>query len=429
MHHEITQHDLTGGARLLAIRIPNTITYFWESVFRAGYRFVGSEEYELPHLAEHLAFEGTKRYPDATAFKTEIERDGTYYNAATGYDTVSYMYSGGRAGLERIIPIAMSQIYEPLYGDEQISQEKAVIEQEMRRRQEDDSWRLGYLEMHALLPQRNPDIAQRIDNIAGISRQQLLDYHARCYGAANTDFVVAGDYSIAEIKRLVTQLNKELATHPAGENHVFEKPTFVAGGGRVLTFEPHRKQQSLFSLRFAQPGNDEQHQAALRVMSVLLTGGLSPRLQRKARQQGLTYGIHASAGANHDLTTLTVRSQTSLDKLQPLVELAIQELAALGAGDFIDEELERAKGYYAGSMRRSYQTPAHYADWYLDQFVAREELQSPEQRIAEIEAVDRAAIAAAYKEYVQTDTALLTLIGAGLGRRKANFKRLLDQLA
>src|SRR5436309_1033179 len=120
MQHEIGEHKLVHGARLLTIQIPNTITFYWTSSFKAGYRFVEPHSYELPHLAEHLAFEGTRTYPDALAFKVEIERDGTYFNAATTYDYVSYMFSGSRQELQRIFPINMSQIYEPLYREEAV---------------------------------------------------------------------------------------------------------------------------------------------------------------------------------------------------------------------------------------------------------------------------------------------------------------------
>ncbi len=59
MQHEVSEHELNGGARLLFVNIPNTISFYWASFFRAGNRFVDHDKYELPHLAEHLAFERT----------------------------------------------------------------------------------------------------------------------------------------------------------------------------------------------------------------------------------------------------------------------------------------------------------------------------------------------------------------------------------
>ncbi len=426
MQHEVQEIELKNGARLLAIQIPNTTTYYWSSIFRAGYSQVESRLYELPHLAEHLVFEGTKTYPDAQAFKVAVERDGTYFNASTGYENVSYIYSGERDSLERIIPINLSQIYEPLYRAEQIEQEKRVIEQEMSRKREDDGWRLGYLGLRQVLGDRNPDIDERIANIPAITRRELQEYQRRCYGVANTVFTLAGDYSTAELKRLVAALEQQLEGRPVGERQELPAARFNDFGGSVVAHEPFRKQQSLFQLKFVRAGYDEQHIVALKVIGVMLTGGLSARLQRKAREAGLTYSISAHAHASHDYTVLAIRSQTSVDKLEPLVRLAAEELAAIGAGEYSDEELARAIGFYAGGLPRGYQTPASYAGWYADRFIAGRPLESPAERVAKIRVTTRADVAASYKEYVQLSQRALTLIGAGLPKRTDEFASLLD---
>lgn len=426
MQHEVEEHNLEGGARLLAIRIPNTITFYWASTFRAGYRYVPVDRYELPHLAEHLAFEGTKSYPDAQAFKIAVEQDGTYYNASTSFEQVSYLFSGSREELGRIIPINLSQIYEPLYGRKQIAQEQKVIEQEMGRKKEEDGWRLGYLGERRIVPARNPEIEERIANIGKITQEDLRAYHEQCYGLANTAFIVAGDYTAAEVRDVVGRLNKELAGRPVGERQEPGAPELGEFGGTAAAYEPIRQEQSLFSLQFIRAGREEEHYYALRVIAVLLTGGLSARLQRKAREAGLTYGIHAGASRSHDYTALSIRSQTSLAKLRPLVQLAAEELAAVGAGDYSDAELERAIGYTTGSLRRSHQTPASYAGWYSKRFVSGYPLESPEEWIAHIAAVDRPAIAAAFAAYVRKPQRMLTLIGAGLEKLTDEYQELLD---
>jgi zinc protease len=421
MQHEVQEIELAGGARLLTIQIPNTITYYWSSTFRAGYGYVEPRLYELPHLAEHLAFEGTKTYPDAQAFKVAVERDGTYFNASTGYDYVSYIYSGGRESWERILPINLSQIYEPRYDAGSIEQEKRVIEQEMSRKREDDAWRIGYLGLRQVLSDRNPDIDQRIANIAAIKRAELQAYHERCYGVANTVFTLAGDYSATELAAMVKRLEKQLAGRPSGKRQKPRPARFEQFGGSIGIHAPFHKQQSLFNLQFVVPGYEEAHYVGLKLIAVLLTGGLSARLQRKAREAGLTYGISAYAHAAQDYTQLTIRSQTSVDKLEALVRLACGELAVIGSGDYSDDELARAIGFYAGGLRRSYQTPASYAGWYSDRFMAGMPLESPSERIAAVEAAGRAEIAAAYERYIQPQNRALTVIGAGLVGREREF--------
>lgn len=427
MQHQVLEHQLVHGARLLTVQIPNTITFYWSSTFRAGYRFVAPEVYELPHLAEHLAFEGTKTYPDALAFKVEIERDGTYFNAGTSYDQVSYFFSGSREELARIIKINMSQIYEPLYRDETIKQEKDVIIQEMSRKKEEDSWRAGYTGIHQILPERNPDIDDRIAQIPQITRQDLLAYHEQCYGVANTAFILAGDYSDAEVDAVIEQLNQALADRPVGKVQRFHQPKMGDYQGKVLTLPAYKDRQSHMWMEFVQPGRSDEFYPALRVMSVLLTGGLSSRLQRKAREAGLTYSIRSGSNISHDYTALGVSSQTSADKLEALIELTARELQAIGAGEITDDELGRAIGYITGVVRRSYQTPAHYAGWYADRFLIGEELEGPESWVERVQAVDRTALAATYRKFICDDCGFLVLVGNGLKSKQKHFEKLIRQ--
>lgn len=427
MQHEVREHKLAGGARLLAVKIPNAITYYWASSFRAGYRFVNSDKYELPHLAEHLAFEGTKKYPSSLAFKSEIERDGTYYNASTGTDVVSYMFSGSGEDLARIIPINLSQIYEPLYRAENIAQERAVITQEMSRKKEDDSWRVGYLATHAVLPERNPEIEERIAAIGSITKEDLRYYHEQCYGTANTAFVLAGDYSDDEVAGVVARLNENLIKRPEGILLRYERAQWESYHEEVRTFPAFKPQQCQMLLQFIHPGEEDVHYPALRIIAALLTGGLSARLLRKAREAGLTYSISALVGMNHDLTQLSLSSQTESAKLQQLVELAGNEIASIGAGEYSDEELERAIGYVVGSLRRANQTPADYASWYGQRFITGRKLESPEERIDRLQAVSRKAIGATFKRYVMHDLWTLTLIGNGLEDQATAYRTMLSK--
>jgi zinc protease len=319
----------------------------------------------------------------------------------------------------------MTQIYEPLFPPERITQEKSVITQEMSRNKENDNWRLGYLEFNNITPGRNPDIDERIANIAGITKSDLQRYHRTHYNPANTSFLLAGNYSSAEVRQVVEMVNQKLDELPAGKALEFAPERFSDYGGQVYTYEPYRQQQSLFSLRFTMSGLDEEARPALRIISAMLTSGLSARLQRKAREAGLTYGIGAGSSSSEDMTTFSIGSQTSLDKLQPLIELSCQELAAIGTGDFSDEELERAIGFVAGSIRRSHQTPASLAGWYVDDYVTGKDLMSPEQWVDMIEAVSRQHIAAAFRKYIRPANMTLTLVGQNLSSRRDDYRRLL----
>ncbi len=427
MQHDVSQHDLAGDAKLLAINIPNTITYYWASFFRAGHSFVPAHLYEMPHLAEHLAFAGTRTWPDPLAFNVEIERDGTSYNARTGWNWVWYDFAGSRDGATRIIPLNMSQIYEPLFEQERIEQEKAVIVQEMNRNKENDNWRLNYLNFHRVMPESNPDMETRIAGIKDITKEDLMKYHKAYYGTANTRFVLAGEFDHERVAQVKQLLNSHLEKQAAGQYVPFRKLITGDYGDTVEAYEPFRDSQALFMLRFFVPERDELMVPALSVIRAMCTGGLSARLFRKAREGGLTYGISAQVGDDNDFTTFSVSSQTSIDKLEQLIELTARELKFIGDGEFSDEELERAVGYLVGGTRRANQTPANYAMWYADQFLCERPMEAPEEWVAKIAAVDRMAINRAYKKFFTRRHMLLTMIGKDLGKQTKEYQKMLHR--
>jgi zinc protease len=427
MHHEVTYHDLKGGARLMAVRMPNTITYYWASFFKAGFRFMSTEKYEIPHLAEHMAFAGTKSYPDDLKFKIEIERDGTGYNATTGGDLVSYYFVGSRDQVKRIIPLNMSQIYEPLFEQKKIEQEQQVITREMSQKSEEDNWRLSYTSTNLIFPEANPDITQRIQNIATLSKKDLEEYHRTFYGTANTGFVLAGDYSDKELEEIIALVNGYLDKSRPGTIQQFKSMKLGDFGGKIHVLEPHRPSQAAFTLRFIRPGRDEKNYPALKLISLMLTGSLSSRLQRKAREGGLTYGIGTSAPIDDEATMFSVSSQTGVKEIQDLVTLSAQEIAAIGKGEYSDEELAHAKGFTVGSIRRSYQLPSQFAGWYIEQFVYGLERESPEDWIGKIEAVTRQDIQRAYAAYFRRDQSLLSMVGKDLKDRVGEYDQILDK--
>ncbi len=426
LQHKTKIHKLDSGARLLTIDIPNSISVYWSSIFKAGYRFVDVDKYEMPHLAEHLAFEGTQRFPDSLDFKIQVERKGAYYNASTSNQRVAYEFVTIPDDLERIIDLNMGQIQSPIYGEEQIEQQKQVIDKEMNGKKESDGWRLGYYEMHNVMPDMNPDINQRLKSGKEITRADLLEYYREFYGAKNTDFILAGDLSQINLARVITIITKAMKEQHQGIKHAIEPYAFAPKREIIYTYEPFRENQSLFSLRFIRPGEDNATRASRVVMTHMLTGGLSARLGRKAREAGLTYGIGAGSSSGIDGSGISIGSQTNVDKLHDLVEMACAELAAVGCGDFSDEEMQHAVGHMVGGHRRSHQLPGALAGWYAHEFLREKKLESPEDWIDQLEHVGRTDIMEAYAQYAKPENMMLTLIGKDLDKSKADYRKILD---
>lgn len=426
MQHEISKHALTGGAELLVINVPNSISFYFGSYIRNGHRFCDPAKYEVPHLLEHLAFEGNKTHPEPIQFKTAIEKLGAGFNAHTGNSMTYYHFVAGLEHLTNIIDIAIDQIFEPLIKNERVDQQKRVITQELTRFIDDDRKNNGYRHLHGLFPSLCPDFKERVDMLQGITADDVRRYHHDTYGVANTFYVLSGNFRVGQIKQVVAQLNTRLKRYPIGEAYRFSSIA-LSNLGSVVIYDSKIPTQDHFYLSFNMSGVDHVRMPSLKLLATIFGVGSGSRMQTKVREVGLTYGFHAAVGCNFDKTSLSMFDQTSPDKVVPLIQLAMQELSNIAAGNFNDEEFERAQGLMLGGLKRSLQTPAALAGWYDGKVLYGWPLESPQERLKALELVTRESIKEAADEYIKRDNWLLTMTGQNLEHKKNEYVGIINR--
>ena len=195
MEHKVTEHELVGGAKLLVINLPVAVSFALDIYTRSGYRFANPAHFELPHLLEHLAFEGNELYPDALAFKAEMEKDGTYFNATTGSFFNDYYYIALPGELKRIIELGLAQVFQPLLTEAAISHEKETVTNELKGYREDNYRTRGYGSMQVLFGKGWPSWTERIAGLANVSSEDLRAFHQTNYTPSNVRFVLSGHFS------------------------------------------------------------------------------------------------------------------------------------------------------------------------------------------------------------------------------------------
>jgi len=427
VEHEVREIKLAGGAKLLVINLPVAVSFAFNIYVRSGFRFARLNQYELPHLLEHLSFEGNALYPDALAFKTEVEKDGTYFNAFTNTDYNNYQFVSLPGELNRIIDLGLAQIFQPILKPKSIAHEQETVINELQGFAENYSQLRFYTAYQVLFGRNVPDWSKRITNIKSVTLADLQQFHQAHYRPQNIRFTLSGKFSESDITAATDRMNQALSRYPSGPANQYQPYNLEPFERQVITKRIPLKNQVLFALEFVRPGLNMQDIPSLHVLQGLYSGGWSSRMMIKSRQQGLTYSLQSADGTDDDYTYFEIWDQTEPAKLLPLLRLAVEELVALAQGNYTDAELERAIGYKAGIMRRGYQTPASYAEWYGSDYIFDAPLFSPETRIKELLAIDRTAITKAAKRYITKDNWALVILGQKLEGIAEQFTQLIDQ--
>ncbi len=413
MKHTLHQEQLSCGVRVLLVDVPYASTFSFSTVVRAGFKYADPKAFELPHLLEHLAFDGTKQHPTPAEFAFVLEGEGTDSNASTSADLIRYYYNGGRTDLENIMDLACGQLVDSIFEESAIVSEKGVVDSELSRLLENDSHMCSMVGVQYLEPLFGLSYPERIAQFDGITRQAIVDYYRSTHVGNNTCIILAGDFGRGkDVARLVAQLEQRLGTMPKGKQHRHIKNDLPKGfKSQVLVTNSLKKSEGYFELDFINTDYTEDlgQRVAMRVFNTILGGGSASRLFLSTRLKGLSYGPQVTSRFDRNLSTAGFYDRAKPAKLLPLFTECMEQTFAIVRGDYTDAELERARGYMRGDLQSGFERPADLASWYGSNFVWGKELKSPDDALAELAAVTRQDIAAMGDKFYKSGNWLLSV--------------------
>ncbi|MBR2589725.1 MAG: insulinase family protein [Clostridia bacterium] len=152
--------------------------------------------------------------------------------------------------------------------------------------------------------------------------------------------------------------------------------------------ESETLEQCKLNMGFSLSGADED---AFKVMNMIFGRSEMSRLSKVVREKmGLCYYCSSSYGPKKQI--IIVYSGIEPGNRQKTVEAVMEQLKAIQAGDFSDEETEIAKRKLKDAYLSSMDSPADIAGWYLPQMLTEDTAKSVHESIENIMRVDRQRI-------------------------------------
>jgi zinc protease len=167
----------------------------------------------VAHFLEHMVFNGTKTFPDATKLVPQMQRlgiaFGAHANAYTSFDETVYMLDlpDVKASTVDLAFNVMGDFADgALLTDAEIDEERGVISSEKTSR---DSINMRMMEKqfqhlmpNSLVPKRFPIGTDEV--IAKAPRAEFVDFYTRYYTPEKMTFIVVGDIDVAEMEQRIT---------------------------------------------------------------------------------------------------------------------------------------------------------------------------------------------------------------------------------
>ncbi len=297
------------------------------------------------HLFEHLMFMGTERVPD-NQFDLVMESGGGSNNATTSSDRTNYFSSGPARLLPTLLWLEADRLEDlaRTMTQEKLDTQREVVRNERRQSYENRPYGKAELEIQGMMypvghPYNIPVIGTHAD-LEAATVNDVKNFFATYYVPNNVNLCVAGDFDVAETKKLIESLFGSLPRGAEAPNADAE-PVKLDEVKRSTVVD--KVQLPLVAQSWHSPALYADGDAECDLIAAVLTEGKTSRLYKRLV---IDEQLAAEVGAYQDSSVLgstfridvTAVPGADLDRVEEIVWEEVKRLIADGP---TKEELER----------------------------------------------------------------------------------------
>jgi zinc protease len=353
----------------------------------------------LAHFLEHMAFNGTERYPDKTILNF-LEKDGVRFgynvNAYTSRTETVYNISAVPQVRESFVDSVLFVLHDWSCAisceQDALDAERGVISEEWRRK---DEPRALVADLQNKIIYKGAKHAERnvlgtLEIINGFERQEILDFYHKWYRPDLQAIAIVGDIDVDDMEERVKKIfsgipaqenpaQKEEYAIPALEEPMFTDmlhPLIKFNALKVIHKQPYppveeRNKETYFK------------DMALRQVATEIMKERFSRETLKEDCPAKNMSVVTSKVSDDFYTTLFTISPKTDDKQEAILELYAREVKRILTHGFSADELQAAKFQAAKRVRSNLEEPVKNGDWIkscLEHFLRGEVLISPAEK-------------------------------------------------
>ena len=382
----------------------------------AGSRYENEKNNGIAHFFEHMAFKGSKKYPNSFLISSTIEGIGGIFNAFTSKDHTGYWIKSTLDHFETVIDVISDMVLNPILSGEEIEREKGVIVEEIKMYEDMPQRRVGEL-FEGLLYKGNPlgyDIAGTKETVQSFDRLTFVEYIKNLYHPENAVLVVAGGLGDkSQISNLKSQINSKFENWK-NDKHLSFKPIIESQTKPQMLIKYKKTEQAHFSLGFRAFSFKDNRKYALNVLSAILGGGMSSRLFIQVRERrGLCYYISTGSELYSDCGNIVTQAGVTNDlgKVKEAIKIILEEHQKIADRETTKNELKRAKELIKGRFLLSLEDSANVASSFGVKKLLQNKVETPEEIIKKIENVTVDEITNLAKEAFTQEKLNFAMIG------------------
>ncbi|MCE1179441.1 MAG: insulinase family protein [Micrococcales bacterium] len=409
-------HRLPNGLTLKAFHLPGQYVISVRTVIPLSTTVERRDREGIAALMSRLLDEGTARHT-SEEFAELMERKGIALGAGMSDGGLGVDLDVPRRNLADALDVLRQVLAEPAFPEDEVRRmiRSRLAEIEQERALAPHRAMREFIATHFDASERaSRPSAGRPETVSAITREDLVDFHARHVGPEGATMVVAGDLSDLDLPALVAATLGEWRP----QLHVVpERPTRAPqrahDAARIVIVDRPGSVQTEFCIGWDGPDRRAAGWAAYPVLGYVVGGSPTARIDDVLREEkGYTYGIRSSFRPRHAgglfVTSGSVRSDATVESLGLLLDI----LQGAREG-FSEEELRAGVDFITRTAPGRFAT----ADAVADEAAARALDDLPDDfttdNLARMRRLTRDDLARAYSEVVTGDWTVVIVGDAG----------------
>ena len=393
-----------------------------------GSRYETEKLSGVSHYIEHLMFKGTKKRPSTLILTREIDRLGADYNAFTGKEYTGYYIKADKNHTEITLDILSDMLFNSKFEAKEMEREKTVIVEELRMYRDNPLMHIDMI-FEELMYDGCPlgrDEGGTDKTVMGFKRDEVLAFRDNYYQPSNMTIAVAG-YINKDIRKILKRYFgdkkeiKEIGDPPSLKlrraSKRYEKARYGSDAKeKRLRVDNKKTDQAQLAIGFPAFDYNDANQPSMTVLNAVLGGSMSSRLFIKIRERlGLAYMIRSGAVSFRDTGYFQIRAGLDAKNINKVLAIVKDEANKIVEKGVTARELRDAKTHLRGGLALSLEDSSVQASWYVKEAFFRNKIKTPEDRLAEIDAVSNSDIKKTAKKLFDFNQMRVAVIGETTG--------------
>ncbi|MGH9815855.1 MAG: M16 family metallopeptidase, partial [Candidatus Acidiferrales bacterium] len=251
-------------------------------------------------------------------------------------------------------------------------------------------------------------------SLAAIARDDVVQFYQAHYVPANAILAVVGDFSVAEMEKLIAQkFGAWSAPAPSARaaSAKLAEPAPVKGKRLLLVDKPDST-QTFFRIGNVGVSDTHPDRVPIRVVNTLFGGRFTSMLNSALRiESGLTYGAGSFFDQRQVSGSFAINSYTQNETTEKAMDMALDILQRLHAEGVNDAQLTSAKNYIKGQFPPDIETSDQLANLLVDLELRGLDEREINEFYAKVDAVTVADAGRVIKEHFPLENLVFVLIG------------------